>query len=115
MNDKLNKNMADNKLSKNSKFLMLCDLMYSTTGIFESTFLVAYFLKVTNESIVQISIFYMIIYSLLSLGNLIIGRFVKIKPKYRTKLLSIGAILRALFILLIAVLKEKIAIYFLIQ
>lgn len=33
-----NKNIIDNKLSKNSKFLMLCDLMYSTTGIFLSTF-----------------------------------------------------------------------------
>lgn len=104
--------MKDNKLSTNSKFLMICDLMYSTTGIFVSTFLVAYFLKITNESIVQISIFYMIIYALLSLGNLLIGKIVKIKPKYRTKILSIGAILRALFILLISLLKEKIAIYF---
>lgn len=112
MNNNLNKNLVDNKLSKNSKFLMLCDLMYSTTGIFVSTFLVAYFLKITNESIIQISIFYIIIYSLLSLGNLLIGKFVKIKPKCRTKILSVGAILRAVFILLIAILKEKIAIYF---
>lgn len=54
----------------------------------------------------------MIIYSLLSLGNLLIGKFVKIQPKCRTKILSIGAILRAVFILLIAILKEKIEIYF---
>ena len=111
INDMYKKSM-NNKLSRNSKFLMIADLMYSTTGIFVNTFLVAYFLKITNESIVQISIFYIIIYFLLSLGNLLIGKLVKIKPKYRIKLLSFGAILRAVFILLIAILKEKIATLF---
>ena len=53
--------IGKNKFSKDSKFLLICDLMYSTTGIFVNTFLVAYFLEITNESIVQVSIFYMII------------------------------------------------------
>lgn len=104
--------VGENKFSKDSKFLLICDLMYSTTGIFVNTFLVAYFLEITNESIVQVSIFYMIIYSLLCLVSLLLGNFVKNNPQHMTKLLSFGTFLRALFILLIVVLKEKIATYF---
>ena len=108
----MNTNYTSHKLSTNSKLLMLCDLMYATTEIFVSTFLVAYFLKVTNESIVQISLFYILIYSLLSLGNLFIGKTVKTQSQFAPKILSLGAIFRAIFILLIALLKDKIAIYF---
>lgn len=104
--------MKKTNLSKNSKILMLIDMCYSISGIFLSTFLVAYFLKITNESIVQISIFYIITYALLGIGNVLLGKLVKIKKQYRTKILSIAAILKALFILLIAVLKENIATHF---
>ena len=102
----------DNKISKSAKFLMASDLIYTLTALFLETFLVAYFLKVTNDSIIQISIFYILIYSLLGIGNALIGKLVKIKAKFRTKILSIGIIFRALFILFIVLLKEKIAIYF---
>ena len=108
----INFNHQSHKLNMNAKLLMLCDLMYATTEIFVSTFLIAYFLKVTNESIVQISLFYIMIYSLLSLGNLCIGKIAKTQSQFGTKILSLGAILRAIFILFIAVLKDKIAIYF---
>lgn len=49
-------------LNKNAKKLMLSDLIYSITAIFSETFLVAYFLKVTNENITKISIYYIILY-----------------------------------------------------
>ncbi len=102
----------NNKISKSAKCLMASDLIYTLTALFLETFLVAYFLKVTNDSIIQISIFYIIIYSLLGIGNVLIGKLIKIKPKFRTQILSIGIIFRALFILFIVILREKIAIYF---
>lgn len=102
----------NNKIGKSAKCLMASDLIYTLTALFLETFLVAYFLKVTNDSIIQISIFYIIIYSLLGTGNVLIGKLIKIKPQFRTKILSIGIIFRALFILFIVILREKIAIYF---
>lgn len=97
------------KLEKSAKFLIVSDLIYSFIGIFSSTFLVAYFLKITNESIAKISIYYILIYFILGIGNIFIGRIIKIKQESRTKIMSIGIILRAFFILTIVVLKEKIA------
>ena len=47
----------DNKINKSAKFLMTSDLIYTLTALFLKTFLVACFLKVTNDSIIQISIF----------------------------------------------------------
>lgn len=102
----------ENKIGKNAKLLIASDLIYTLTALFLETFLVAYFLNVTNKSITQISVFYIIIYLLLGLGNVSIGKFVKVKHNSRTKILSIGITLRAIFILFIVLLKEKIAIYF---
>ena len=100
------------KLPKNAKLLIANDLIYTLTALFIETFLVAYFLKVTNDSIIEVSIFYIIMYLILGCGNLLIGKVVKIKTNYRNKIMSIGIILRAVFILFIVILKENIAVYF---
>lgn len=100
------------KLPKNAKLLIANDLIYTLTALFIETFLVAYFLKVTNDSIIEVSIFYIIMYLLLGCGNLLIGKVVKIKTNYRNKIMSIGIVLRAVFILFIVILKENIAVYF---
>lgn len=105
-------NNKENKICRSAKFLIASDLIYTLTALFVETFLVAYFLKVTNDSIIQISIFYILIYALLGIGNVLIGKLIKTKPNHRTKVLSVGIIFRALFILFIVLLKEKIAIYF---
>lgn len=102
------------KLEKSAKYLIASDLIYSLTALFIETFLVAYFLKVTNESIVQISIYYILIYFVLGIGNILIGRKIKVKKESRTKIMSIGIVLRALFILGIVLLKERIAENFVI-
>ena len=102
------------KLEKSAKYLIASDLIYSLTALFVETFLVAYFLKVTNESIVQISIYYILIYFVLGIGNILIGRKIKVKKESRTKIMSIGIVLRALFILGIVLLKERIAENFVI-
>lgn len=112
--EKITQNETRNKLNKSAKFLIASDLIYSLTALFIETFLVAYFLKITNESIVQISIYYILIYFILGIGNVLIGRAVKVKQESRTKIMSIGIVLRALFILGIVLLKEKIAENFVI-
>lgn len=100
------------RLPNNAKLLISNDLIYTLTALFIETFLVAYFLKITNDSIIEVSFFYIIMYLILGCGNLLIGKIVKVKTNYRNKIMSIGIVLRAVFILFIVILKEKIAVYF---
>lgn len=104
----------EKKIGKNAKLLIASDLIYSLTAIFIETFLVAYFLKITNESITTISIYYIIIYSLLALGNIFMGKIIKKYPSKNKQILSLGIVSRALFILFIVVLAEKIATNFIL-
>jgi len=104
----------EKKIGKNAKLLIASDLIYTLTAVFIETFLVAYFLKVTNENITTISIYYIIIYSLLSLGNVLIGRIIKKYPSKSKQILSFGIVSRALFILFIVILAEKIATNFIL-
>lgn len=99
----------NNKIGKNAKLLIASDLIYTLTAVFLETFLVAYFLKVTNESITKISIYYILMYTLLSLGNVLMGKIIKKYPNKSQIIMSLGIVTRALFILLIVVLSDKIA------
>ncbi len=102
----------EKKIGKNAKLLIASDLIYTLTAVFIETFLVAYFLKVTNENITIISIYYIIIHSLLSLGNVLIGKIIKKYPSKSKQILSLGIVSRALFILFIVIFGEKIATNF---
>lgn len=104
----------EKKIGKNAKLLIASDLIYTLTAVFIETFLVAYFLKVTNENMTTISIYYIITYLLLSLGNVIIGRIIKKRPSKSKSILSFGIVSRALFILFIVILSEKIATNFIL-
>lgn len=97
------------KIENNAKLLIASDLIYTLTAVFIETFLVAYFLKVTNENITTISIYYIIIYSMLSLGNIFMGKIIKKIPTKSKHIMSLGIIARALFILFIVLLSDKIA------
>ena len=99
----------NNKIGKSAKFLITSDLIYSLTGVFVETFLVAYFLKVTNKNITTISIYYILIYTLTSLGNIVMGKIIKRAPDKSKQIMSFGIVARALFILFIVLLSEKIA------
>lgn len=99
----------NNKIGKSAKFLIASDLIYSLTGVFVETFLVAYFLKVTNKNITTISIYYILIYTLTSLGNIVMGKIIKKAPDKSKQIMSFGIVARALFILFIVLLSEKIA------
>ena len=89
-----------NKLDKSSKSLMVCDLINSIVNLFGDTFLIAYFLQVTNENIVQVAIYYIIVYSLFAIGNFLQGSILKRKPKNRVDIYRIGIIVKSIFILL---------------
>ncbi len=102
------------KIGKGAKYLIANDLIYSITGIFLSTFLVAYFLKITNENIIQIALYYIIVNMTSGIGALLIGHFIKNKPKVKIRIFLLSIVLRAIFILFIVILGEKLASNFII-
>lgn len=102
------------RLDKSARSLMACDLTNSVVSLFGETFLVAYFLQISNENIIKVSIFYIILYSLLGLGNILLGYIIKSKPQKRVVIYRFGIIVKSIYILLIALFKEKISKYFII-
>lgn len=102
----------EKKIGKSAKFLIVSDLFYSLTSIFSSTFLVAYFLKITNESIGKIAIYYIIVFFLLSSGNVLLGSIIKKYPSKAKIIMCSGMVVRALFILSIVILGDKISDYY---
>lgn len=99
-------------LNKSSKALMICDLTNSIVSLFGETFLIAYFLQISNENIVQVSMFYMILYSLLAFGSFALGNIMKSNPFKRVIIYRFGIIIKSIYILLIVLFKEKISEYF---
>lgn len=100
--------------SRNSRLFICSDLIYTLTGIFIETFLVAYFLKITDSNITKVAFYYITIYLLLGIGNVFMGRIIKKIPDKCRHILSLGIIFRALFILFIILLSFKIATYYIL-
>ena len=96
-------------LSKNSWLLIAITSIHSVIELFLNTFLVSYFLNLTNNNIVPTAIFYIFTYLIPLWGFALIGPFVKNGKKikvYRTSF-----ILSALSLLLIIHLKESVTDY----
>ena len=106
--------MNKEKLGKNAIFLIASDLIYTITALFAQTFLVAYLLKITNDNITQVSLYYMIINFIHAMGSIFIGKFIKNGKYNKTKILSLGIIFRAIFILFIVLLGNKLSNMFVI-
>lgn len=87
------------KLDKSSKSLMTCDLINNIVNLFGETFLVAYFLQVTNENIIQVSIYYIIVYFILGIGNFLQGNVLKSKPQKRVTMYRFGIIIMSIYII----------------
>ena len=85
-----------NKLDNSAKLLIASDLIYSLTAVFLETFLVAYFLKITDKNISTIAIYYIIIYFVQTTGNVLMGRIIKKMPSKCKNIMSFGIITRAL-------------------
>ncbi len=106
--------MNKGKLGKNEIFLIASDLIYTITALFAETFLVAYLLKITNDNITQVSLYYMIINFIHAIGSIFIGKFIKDERYSKTNILSLGIIIRAIFILFIVLLGNKLSNMFII-
>lgn len=106
--------MNKEKLGKNAIFLIASDLIYTITALFAQTFLIAYLLKITNDNITQVSLYYMIINFIHAMGSIFIGKFIKNGKYNKTKILSLGIIIRAIFILFIVLLGNKLSNMFVI-
>ena len=102
----------EKKIGKSAKLLIASDLFYSLTSTFSGTFLVAYFLKITNESIGKIAVYYIIVFFLLSSGIILLGNIIKKFPSKAKRLMCSGMVIRALFILSIVILGDKFSNYY---
>ena len=76
--------------------------------MFINTFLVAYFLEVTDDNISKIALYYLTVHAVRFIGALAIGEHIKKYPNIIKPVLSLSVIARAIFILFIVVLKENI-------
>lgn len=101
-----------NKLDRSSKALMLCDLINTIINLFGETFLVAYFLQISNENVTQIAIYQIIVFMLLGLGSLILGNVIKSNFKNKIVIYRTGMIVKSVNVLLIVLFKEQINQYF---
>lgn len=100
-----------NKIGINAKKLMFSDLVYVLTSVFIDTFLVAYLLNITNDNLTIVSLYYIVVYSLRAIGNVLIGYYVKSHQHKSKQVVIIGIIFRAFFILIISLLTTKIKKY----
>ena len=97
------------KLNKSSWLLIVINTIHTIINLFYSTFLVAYFLNITDNNITPTSLFYIFSYTLMIVGFPAIGPLIKNGNKlflYRTSFLVAFVLL-----LLIICLKENIVNY----
>lgn len=99
----------NNKLTKEAKGYIVCNGLNKVIDLFISTFLVAYLLNITGGNILQISLYYLFVYIgmivFYSLASYLLHNVNKLYV-YR-----ISLVLKCLFLMLIAILREDVAKY----
>ncbi len=98
------------KLNKNHIGLLGSCLMNNILYMFLNTFMVAYFITLTNYNYQLISVYYIISFVFILLTFLLLGRI--IKNKNQIWIFRIGIILHCIYVLTIALLKENIINYY---
>ena len=96
--------MINKKVEEN--IIILINAMKKIMVVFLGPFLTAYFIKTSQESIIDLSIYYIFSYILLAVGIFIVASI--IKNKFRIGMCRIGVILNFFYIMSIIILKEKI-------
>ena len=95
---------------KNKNFegniIIVISAMRKIMSLFLGPFLTAYFIKKSQESIIDLSIYYIFSYILLAICSFIVASI--IKNKFRIGMFRIGVILNFFYIMSIIILKEKI-------
>ena len=97
------------KLGFESKIIILDRSIGNIIELFLNTFLAAYFYKITQDNMIYISIYYIIAWIIATISALLLGDYIKRKNKL--KLYKIGTFIKALYVLLIIILQEKILDY----
>ena len=93
----------------NKKALFILRIIKSIVEIFVNSFFVMYFLSISNQNIMKLGIYYIIVYLIVYLFIRILGNYSK--GKKRINLLRVGIILNLVYFLLILFLKEDIIKY----
>ena len=96
--------MKNKKLEGN--IIIAINDMKKIMVIFLGPFLTAYFIKTSQDSIVDLSVYYIFSHILLAIGSFIVGSLVK--NKFRIGMFRIGVILNFFYIMSIIILREKI-------
>lgn len=78
-------------------------------GIFLGPFLTAYFIKISQESITDLSIYYILSYIIVAIISFVVA--IIIKNKFRIGMFRFGVVLNFFYIISIIILKEKIINY----
>lgn len=97
------------KLSNDAKIIILDRAIGNVIEIFLSTFLAAYFYKITQDNLIYISIYHIISWIVATIGAFLVANYIKTKNK--VNLYRFGTFLKALYVLLIIILKEQIINY----
>ena len=98
-----------NEKKKSIIGLLGCFCINNILYMFLNTFMVAYFITLTNYNYKQISIYYIANFICIALTFYLLGNIIKKHSK--VKIFRTGIVLYCLYILLIALLKEKIVDY----
>lgn len=97
------------KLSFGSKIIILDRAIGNILDLFSNTFLTAYFYKITQDNMIYISTYYIIVWIAATIGALLVGNYIKRRNK--VVLYRCGIVILTVFILLIIILNEKILDY----
>lgn len=96
--------MKNKRLEEN--IIITINALKKIMVLFLGPFLTAYFIKKSQESVVDLSIYYIFSYFLLAVGSFIVASI--IKTKFRIGMFRIGVIFNFFYIMSIIILKEKI-------
>lgn len=91
---------------KESNILLMIEALKKIIKIFLGPFLTAYFIKVSADSLVDISLYYIFNYAILGIGFFILGWF--LKRRFHLETFRTGIVINFIYILVIVLLKEKI-------
>ena len=94
------------KIKSESNIIIAIDALKKIMTIFLGPFLTAYFIKTSNESMVDLSIYYIFSYLLLGVGIFVVASIVK--NKFRIGMFRVGVVFNFIYIMAIVLLREKV-------
>lgn len=95
--------------NREANVLIILNVLKKIISIFFGPFLTAYFLKISKNSLIDLSVYNIIVFFFVGFFGLILGYI--IKNKFQVGIFRIGVILNAVYVLMIVILREKILSY----